>query len=55
VSEKRLFYMPLPFLPGDGDGDNRPRIVEAGCLTSAGFYNSGVVEDVVRAVSEMPK
>lgn len=51
-SPARAFVMDVCLLSG---GDNRPRIVEAGCLTSAGFYNSGVVEDVVRAVSEMPK
>lgn len=51
-SPARAFVMDVCLLSG---GDNRPKIVEAGCLTSAGFYNSGVVESVVRAVSEMPK
>lgn len=51
-SPARAFVMDLCYV---SEGDDRPRIVEAGCLTSAGFYNSGVVEDVVRAVSTMPE
>lgn len=49
-SPSRAFVLDVTFV----SGDFRPRIVEAGCITSAGFYNSNVVEDVVRAVSNMP-
>lgn len=49
-SPARAFVMDLCYV---SEGDDRPRIVEAGCLTSAGFYNSSVVQDVVRAVSLM--